>query len=128
MLTLILIVKFQARLSEELQSETQEAASSGVEVDKHAITRRMLGERHGHMRAVGRKLKGVGSSTSSTVASHAHFAPGSSSIGLSYEELAAARGESQMYKQRLDTMEQNIAQLQSRMPDLHFPGPCPQYP
>ena len=90
---------------DELQSQTQEAASSGDEVDEHAIIRHVLGERRGHVKAVGRKLKGVGTSTSSTAASHAHFAPGSSSFGFSYEELAAARAESQMYKQRLETME-----------------------
>ena len=110
----------------------QEAASSGAEIDEHTITRRLLGERRGHERAVGRKLKGVRSSTSSTAASHAHFAPESSSVAPSYEELTAARAEAQMYKQRLDAMESNmahlVAQLQCRMPDLHFPVPFPQYP
>ena len=50
---LILIVKFQAKLVAELQSQTQEASSSSVEVDEHAITRRVLGERCGHMKGVG---------------------------------------------------------------------------
>ena len=59
MLTLILIVKFQARLTQELESKTQEAASSGAKVDKHEVTRRVLGERRGHQRAVGRLLKGA---------------------------------------------------------------------
>ena len=89
---------------------------------EHTITRRVLGERCGHVRAVGRKLKGVGNSTSSTAASHANFAPGSSSFGPSYEELAAARAESQLYKQRLETVEQSMTQLitqvQYHMPDL----------
>ena len=132
MLTLILIVNFQARLTHELESQTQEAASSGAEVDEHAVTRRVLGERHDQERAVGRKLKGVGSSTSSTAASHTHFTPGSSSVAPSYEELATARAKSQMYKQSLDAMESNmahlVAQLQCRMSDLHFSVPYPQYP
>ena len=80
-------------------------------MDKHAITRGVLGERHGHVRAVGRKLKGVGTSTSSTAASHVHFAPGSSSVGPSYKELAAARAESHMYKQGLETVKQSMTQL-----------------
>ena len=89
-----MIVKFQARLSNELHSQTQEAASSGAEVDEHAITRRVLGERCGHVIAVGRKLKAIRTSTSSTATSHARFALGSSSFGPSYEELAAARADS----------------------------------
>ena len=97
-----MIVKFQAKLSNELQFQTQEATSSGAEVDEHAITRRVLGERRGHVRAVDRKLKGVGTSTTSTAASHAHFASGSSSFGPSHDELVAARAESQMYKQMLE--------------------------
>ena len=65
----------------------------------------MLGEKCDHERAVGRILKGAGSSTSSTAASHAYFAPGSSLVHPSFEELAAARAKSQMYKQRLKTVE-----------------------
>ena len=65
----------------------------------------------GHVRAVGKKLKGVRSSTFSTTASHAHFAPRSSLVGPSYEELAAARVKSQIYKQRINTVEKNMAQL-----------------
>ena len=121
MLTLILIVNFQARLTQELKFQTQEVAFSGAEVDEHAVTRHVLGERRGHERAIGRKLKCVGSSIFSTVASHAYFAPGFSSVAPSYEELDVARVESQMYKQRLD------AQLQCRMPDLQYPGLYSQY-
>ena len=90
MLTLILIVNFQARLTQELESQTQEAASSGAKVDEHEVTRRVLGERRNHQRVVGRLLKGAGSSFATTAASHAYFAPGSSSVHPSYEELAAA--------------------------------------
>ena len=100
-------------------------------MDEHIVTIRVLGERCGHQRAVGKILKGAGSSSSSTTASHAYFAPRSSLVHPSYEELAAARVESQMYKERLDAMEMNavhlVAQLQSRMPDIQFPSPFPQY-
>ena len=44
----------------ELETQTQEATSPGDEVDEHAITRSVLGERWGHIRVVGRKIKGVG--------------------------------------------------------------------
>ncbi|KAL5570056.1 hypothetical protein UlMin_026631 [Ulmus minor] len=128
-----------ARLTQELEAQTQEAASSGAEVDEHAVTRRVLGERRGHQRAVGRLLRGDGSSFASTATSHAHFAPGSSSAHLSYEQVAAAmadsaaaRAETERYKSKVDSMEQNIAllvaQLQSRMPDIQYPGFVPPYP
>ena len=107
-------------------------------MDEHAVTRRVLGERRGHQRAVGRLLRGEGSSFASTVASHAHFAPGSSSAYPSYEQFAAAmadsaaaRAETERYKSKVDSMEKNIAllvaQLQSRMPDIQYPGPVPPY-
>ena len=105
-------------------------------MDEHEVTQRVLGERHGHQRAVGRLLRGDGSSFPTTAASHAYFAPGSSSVHPSYEELAtaqanltAARAEAQHYKERLDSMEMNVAhlvaQLQSRMPNLQYPSPFP---
>ena len=119
-----MIVKFQVRLSDELQSYTQEVGLSGAEVDEHAITKRVLRERRGHVKGVGQKVKGIRSSTSSTAASHANFALGSSS-GPTPAELAVAQAETQQYRQRLDVMEdfthsmsQFIAELQSQMPHL----------
>ena len=117
----------------------QEVASSGAEVDEHAVTRRVLGGRRGHQRAVGRLLRGEGSSFASTAASQAHFAPRSSSSHPSYEQFAAAmadsaaaRAETERYKSKVDSMEKNIAllvaQLQSRMPDIQYPGFVPPYP
>ena len=108
-------------------------------MDEHAVTRRVLGERRGHQRAVGRLLRGEGSSFASTAASQAHFAPGSSSSHPSYEQFAAAmadsaaaRAETERYKSKVDSMEKNIAllvaQLQSRMPDIQYPGLVPPYP
>ena len=97
---------------QELETQTQEAASSGVEVDEHEVTRRVLGERRGHQRAIGRLLRGEGSSFATTAASHAHFAPGSSSAQPSYEQLAAAmaasQAETEQYKSKVDSMEKNI--------------------
>ena len=138
MLTLILIVNFQARLTQELESQTQQAASSGAEVDEHEVTRRVLGERRGHQRAVGKLLKGARSSFATIAASHAYFTPGSSSVHPTYEKLAtaradltAARAETQRYKKMLDFIEMNmahlVAQLQSRIPDIQFSSPVPQY-
>ncbi|KAL5569268.1 hypothetical protein UlMin_025843 [Ulmus minor] len=128
-----------ARLAQELETQTQEAASSGAEVDEHEVTRRVLGERRGHQRAIGRLLRGDGSSFATTAASHAYFAPGSSSAHPSYEQFAAAmadsaaaRAETERYKSKVDSMEKNIAllvaQLQSRMPDIQYPGLVPSYP
>ena len=108
-------------------------------MDEHAVTRRVLGKRRGHQRAVGRLLRGEGSSFASTAASQAHFAPGSSSAYPSYEQFAAAmadsataRAETERYKSKVDSMEKNIAllvaQLQSRMSDIQYPGLVPPYP
>ena len=97
-------------MSDELQSQTQEAVSSGAEVDKHIITKRVLGKRRGHVKGVGRKVKGVKSSTSSTAASHANFALGSSSCPIP-TELAVARAETQQYRQRLDVMEDSMCSM-----------------
>ena len=45
---------------------------------------------------------------------------------------AAARAETERYKDKVDSMEKNIAllvaQLQSRMPDIQYPGLVPPYP
>ena len=108
-------------------------------MDEHEVTRRVLGERRGHQRAIGRLLRGNESSFATTAASHAHFAPGSSSAQPSYKQLAAAladsastKAETQRYKSKVDSMEKNIAllvaQLQSRMPDIQYPGFVPPYP
>ena len=77
---------------------------SGAEVYKHAITRRVLSERCGHVKGIGKKVKGIRSSTSTTTASHADFAPRSSSVDLIHMELAVTRAKSQQYQQRLDVM------------------------
>ena len=114
-----MIVKFQTKLSEELLSQTQEASSSGAKVNKHVITKRAFGEQRGHVKEVGRKVKGI---RSSTATSHTSFAPGSSS-GPTQAELATARAETHEYRQRLDVMEdsmcsmsQFVTSLQSQMP------------
>ena len=93
-----MIVNFQTRLSNELQSQTQEVVLSDAEVDEHAITKRVFDEQHGHVKGVGPKVKGVGNSTSSTAASHASFAPGSSFVNHIHAELATVRAESQQYR------------------------------
>ena len=45
--------------------------------------------------------------------------------------MAAAKAKAQRYKDMLDSMEMNmahlVAQLQSRMPDIQYPGPVPPY-
>ena len=82
-----MIENFQARLEEELQTQTQEATSSGTEVDERVVTRRVLGERRGHEKGVGRILKGLGGSPSSR--SRTSCGAGSSSSGPTQEEFAA---------------------------------------
>ena len=108
-----MIVKCQARLSSELQSQTQEASSLSVEVDEHAITRKLLVERWGHVRAVGRKVKGIGSSTTSVAISHVNFGAGSSSCPT-LSELATrpeAREAQEMVQSMGDSMQCFVATL-----------------
>ena len=88
-----MIEYFQARLEEELQTQTQEATSSGTEVDERAVTRRVLGERHGHERGVGCILKGPSGSTYSTTRSRTSYGAGSSSSGPSQEEFTAMQAQ-----------------------------------
>ena len=68
---------------------------SGVIVDKHAITRKVVGERRGHESGVGRRVMGIGSFTSSTATSRAPSvlqAPGHSSRSVvdAANQIAAA--------------------------------------
>ena len=133
-----MIEYFQARLEEELQSQTQEAAPLGAKVDEHAVTRKVLGERRGHEKGVGRKLKGFGGSTSSIAGSRATCAPRSSSSGPTYEEFAAIQAqfasiqvESQQYREfaamQQQFMANLIAQLQTTMPNFQFATPLPVF-
>ena len=130
---------FQARLEEELQIQTQEAASSGAEVDEHAVTRKVLGERRGHEKGVGHKLKGLDDSTSSTTGSRATCAIGSSSSGPTYEEFAAMQAQFTTVQAELQqywefaAMQQQfmtnlIAQLQTTMPNFQFATSLPIFP
>ena len=127
-----MIVKFQARLLDEFQSQTQEVGSLGAEVDEYAITRRVPSERHGHVKGVGRKMKGIGSSTSSTATSHANFAHASSSAGLIHVYLANAQANSQQYWQSLDVMEDSMHSMSQFLPNyklrcLIFGLPLPSH-
>ena len=121
-----------------MQSHTQETTPLGVEVHKHAVTRKVLNERRGHEKGVGHKLKGLGGSTSSTAGSRARCAPGSSSSGPTYEEFAAmqaqfatVQAQSQQYREFAAMQQQFmaylIAQLQTTMPNFQFITPFPEF-
>ena len=88
-----MIEYFQARLEKELQTQTQEATSSGTEVDERAVTRRVLGEQRGHEKGVGRILKGLGGSPSSTTRSRTSYEARSSSSGPTQEEFTAIQAQ-----------------------------------
>ena len=88
-----MIENFQARLEEELQTQTQEATSFDTEVDEHVVMRRVLKERRGHERGVGRILKGLGGSPSSTTRSRTSCGARSSSSGPSQEDFAAMQAQ-----------------------------------
>ena len=87
----------------------------GAKVDEHAITIRVLGEQCGDVKAVGKKVKGIRSSTSSIVDSQANFRPRFSSCPTPDEfaaraEAKQARAMAQAYG---DYMRRFVATLQS---------------
>ncbi|KAL2514533.1 Uncharacterized protein Fot_28504 [Forsythia ovata] len=51
---------------EEREEQTQQASSSGMAVNEYDVVLKILGERRGHRRAVGRVLRGTYRSHSST--------------------------------------------------------------
>ncbi len=123
-----------------MQSQTQEAASSGAEVDEHAVTRKVLGQRRGHEKGVGRKLMDRRSgSTSSTAGSRASFVAGSSFYAPHNEEFAAmqaqlgaVQAQSEQYRQyaaqQQQFMNNLVAQLQATMPNFQIVTPMPEFP
>ncbi|KAL5553357.1 hypothetical protein UlMin_040758 [Ulmus minor] len=124
---------------EELQTQTQEAMSSGTEVDERAVTRRVLGERRGHEKGVGRILKGLGSSPSSTTRSRTSYGAGFSSSGPSQEEFAAMQAQfaamqaqSEQYRSfaamQQQFMTNLLGQLQTTVPNFHLDVPFPVFP
>ncbi|KAL2489367.1 Uncharacterized protein Fot_42659 [Forsythia ovata] len=57
---------YPEKMVDEREEQTQQASSSGVVVNEHDIVLKVLGERRGHRRAVGRVLRGTSRSHSST--------------------------------------------------------------
>lgn len=106
-------------MSDEYQSQTQEAALPSAEVDEHLITRRVLGDRRGHVKGVGQKVKGVDNSSSLTRGLHASFTFGSSSSDLVHVALASAQAENEQYQQSLQTVEAEVHRLQTVEEDVH---------
>ena len=103
-------------------SQTHEASLSGTKVDEHAITRKVLGERRRHVREIGRKVKSIGSSTSSTIASHANFGSGPSYCPTLGE--FAARAEAKQCRETTRAYGESIrclvASWQSQIPNLQI--------
>ncbi|KAL2506641.1 Uncharacterized protein Adt_22262 [Abeliophyllum distichum] len=58
--------KFKEKMVEEREEQTQQASSSSVAVNENDVVLKVLGERRGHRRAVGRVLRGTSRSHSST--------------------------------------------------------------
>lgn len=57
---------------EEKEIQTQEASCSGTTVDEHDVLREVLGERRGHVRGIGRKVRGVSLSPGSASSAVGH--------------------------------------------------------
>ena len=108
-------------MSSERESQTQDASSSGAEVDEYAITRKVLSKKQGHVRGIGRKVKGV-CSTSFTASLQSTFGPRDFPCVSPFE--LAAWAEAKRANARADvcadSMRCLIAHLQSQMPHLQF--------
>ena len=95
-----------------------------AEVDEHAITRRVFGERRGHVRGVGQKVKGIRSSTSSTTTSNDNFGPVCSS-STTPAKLFATRAEIRETREMIqsygNSMWHFIASLQTQFPNYQIP-------
>ena len=106
-----MLLKFQTKLVNELETQIQEANSLGVEVDERAITRQVFSERRGHVRGIGWKVKGVGSS-SSTVASYRPHLD---------QDIFAAKVAASEARHLVTSLQSQLPNIQ--LPDDHFVPP-----
>ena len=95
---------------------------SDVEVDEHAITRKVLSKRWGHVRGVGWQVKGIGSS-SSIATSHS---PSRSRYfsHTSANEVTTSQAEASQATARATATEASmrrlVSSLQSQLPNIYL--------
>ncbi|KAL2474372.1 Uncharacterized protein Adt_35108 [Abeliophyllum distichum] len=112
------------KMVEEREEQTQQASSSSVAVNENDVVLKVLGERRGHRRAVGRVLRGTSRSHSSTTRLRDQ-----QSTSESIQATNALKSKMETYMQQMNefiTLLTSI--LQSVMPGIQLPTPPPPPP
>ncbi|KAL2513070.1 hypothetical protein Adt_18670 [Abeliophyllum distichum] len=109
---------------EEREEQMQQASSSGVAVNEHNIVLKVLGERRGHRRTVGRVLKGISRShSSSTTLRDQH------STSQSTQATNALKSKMETYMHQMNEFITLLtSNLQSVMPGIQLSTPTPPPP
>ncbi|KAL2500390.1 Uncharacterized protein Fot_34238 [Forsythia ovata] len=116
--------KFKEKMVEEREEQTQQASSSSVAVNENDVVLKVLGERRGHRRAVGRVLRGTSRSHSSTTRLRDQH-----STSESIQATNALKSKMETYMQQMNEfMTLLTSNLQSVMPGIQLPTPPPPPP
>ncbi|KAL2493068.1 Uncharacterized protein Adt_28696 [Abeliophyllum distichum] len=109
---------------EEREEQTQQAISSSVTVNENDVVLKVLGERRGHRRAVGRVLRGTSRSHSSTTRLRDQH-----STSESIQATNALKSKMETYMQQMNEFITLLtSNLQSVMPGIQLPTPPPPPP
>ncbi|KAL2486116.1 Uncharacterized protein Adt_30872 [Abeliophyllum distichum] len=109
---------------EEREEQTQQASSSNVAVNGHDVVLKILGERRGHRRTVGRVLKGIFRSHSSTTRLRDQH-----STRQSTETTNALKSKMEIYMHQMNEFITLLtSNLQSVMPRIQLQTPPPPPP
>ncbi|KAL2454655.1 Uncharacterized protein Adt_47843 [Abeliophyllum distichum] len=112
------------KMVEEWEEQTQQASSSSVAVNEHDVVLKVLGERRGHRRAVGRVLRGTSRSHSSTTRLRDQH-----STSQSTKATNALKSKMETYMHQMNEfMTLLTSNLQSVMPGIQLPTPPPPPP
>ncbi|KAL2497458.1 Uncharacterized protein Adt_23008 [Abeliophyllum distichum] len=112
------------KMVEEREEQTQQASSSSVSVNENDVVLKVLGERRGHRRAVGRVLRGTSRSHSSTTRLRDQH-----STSESIQATNALKSKMETYIQQMNEfITLLMSNLQSVMPGIQLPTPPPPPP
>ncbi|KAL2539832.1 Uncharacterized protein Adt_00810 [Abeliophyllum distichum] len=112
------------KMVEEREDQTQQASSSSVAVNENDVVLKVLGERRGHRRAVGRVLRGTSRSHSSTTRLRDQH-----STSESIQATNALKSKMETYMQQMNEFITLLtSNLQSVMPGIQLPTPPPPPP
>ncbi|KAL2496013.1 Uncharacterized protein Fot_39770 [Forsythia ovata] len=112
------------KIVEEREKQTQQASSSGVAVNEHDVVLKVLGERRGHRRAVGRVLRGTSRSHSSTTTLRYQH-----SSSQSTQATNALKSKMETYMHQMNEFITLLtSNLQAVMPGIQLSTPPPPPP